>query len=1074
MPSSFALRSLIVTGLFLFIFNISPARSAAKTVGYYPTHDPGVLVDGHARFTVITPTLARLEYSPTNSFINKRSYFAFHRDIKPPVFHSYRNGAALVIKTADLTLRYTGEGHGFTARNLAITFKSGGRLRTWHPGMKQTGNLGGTVRTLDGCHGPFPLPDGVLSRNGWFLFADHTFLLTNGPNPWCLQRPAPAETDWYFFGYGVNHYRTAMRDLTTVSGRVPLPRRYALGAWHSRWWNFTQGQFKQLVRDYALHKFPLDVCVMDMGWHKPNNWTGFSWNRRLIPHPRKLLAWMHRRGLHVTLNLHPDGGVGPYETRYKEFCQGMGINPALNKQVPFNCTSRLFMHNYFKFMLDPLERDGVSFWWLDWQQGTTSAIPGVDPLPWLNELDFRNSERPGTDRRGLSFSRWGGWGDQRYPVQFSGDTAPLWSVLKFEVPFTSTAGNVGCFYWIHDTGGFGGTPSPQLYTRWVQFSSASTALRTHACNAPTAYHRPWFFGLAAEHACRRAFDLRDRLFPYIYTSAWRCYHESVPLSRPMYFDYPKEPSAYKFPDEYTLGPNILVSPIVARGRGPGEIGNEDIWFPKGVWYNLFTGEAYTGGQIAPVWAQLDQFPIFAQGGVPIPMQHVKTRMAASAPNPLVVTVYPGPDGHSIFYEDDGLTKDYLQGHYAITPLAYRNGKRNTVTVDIGAVHGSYAGETPLRNLVIHLPQTSRPVAVTVNGKALPYIHTTRGTGFSYFAGDVTTTVRLHGVPVNAPQVVTVQFNHALAREALIRRITNRFAEVTRAMAGQRVYQYGWVFKLDQIQFDLETLRSQVAEEPFHHAIAWKYRFILLCQRIAAVAQSKAAANQSGAHVARIILASFTAVGHGSAGAVSGTISAPPASATHRNTPINISHDAAAWAYYGYHGDAGSALFSHGNAASLTPLTGNPGLSSASGYVWLTFHHAAAGPSTDFVFDQAPAAGASGNSLSFQTMLMAPSETLTVYLVSFDSKADLSATLSSGGGFSRTGVVLPYSAPNDGDGTGSGHGYGILTLKVHGRVGEVLVFTDTNNIHGVKDPQLSNVGIQAVRITLPGAKNNKKR
>ena len=1057
---------LIVAAVLCFFTGWLTAGSVrAKNTGYYPTHDPGVLVDGHARFTIITPTLLRLEYSRTGKFINNRSYFAFHRDIKPPVFHSRREGSKLILKTAALTLRYTSGRHGFTASNLSIQCHNGGKISLWHPGLKQTGNLGGTVRTLDGCHGAFPLPDGVLSQNGWFVFRDKTFLLTNGPKPWCIQRPA--ETDWYFFGYGTDHYRTALRDLTTISGRVPLPRRYALGAWHSRWWNFTQGQFKQLVRDYAMHKFPLDVFVMDMGWHKTNSWGGFSWNRHLLPHPRKLLAWLHRRGLHVTLNLHPASGVGPYETRYKEFCKGMGINPADNKQIPFDCTSRLFMHNYNKFMLDPLEREGVSFWWLDWQQGTTSAIPGVDPLPWQNELDFRNSQRPGTHRRGLSFSRWGGWGDQRYPVQFSGDTAPVWAVLKFEVPFTSTAGNVGCFYWIHDTGGFGGTPDPQLFTRWVQFSSASTALRTHACNNPTAYHRPWFFGLAAQQACRRAFDLRDRLFPYIYTSAWRCYHESVPLSRPMYFDYPRNPSAYKFPEEYTLGPDILVAPIVAPGRGPGMIGHTVVWFPDGIWYNLFTGEAYSGGHIAPVWAQLNQFPIFAQGGVPIPMQHVVMRMTAKAPNPLVVTVYPGPDGKFIFYEDNGLTKGYLHGHYALTPLAYRNKAHGSVRIEIGAVQGAFKGEAQVRNLIVRLPQTSRPVAVKVNGQSWPYTHA--GAGYSYFAGTVTTTVRLLSVPIHTPEIITVQFNHAAARTALIRHITNRLAEVTRAISGQRAFQYGWVFKLDQIQFDLQTLRSQVAQEPFHHVTAWKYRFILLCQRIAALAQSRVVGTQSGAHVARLILASFPTAGTAASGTISGTISSPPASAQHKAVAINISRGAAAWAYYGYHSHASGAIFSPGNAANLTPLTGNPGLSSAHGYIWLTFHKAPIGPSTDFVFDQAPAAGANGNSLSFQTMLLAPSETLRVYLVSFDSKANLSATLSSGGSYSKTGVVLPYSAPHDGDGTGSGHGYGILTLHIKGRVGEVLTFTDTNDIRGVKKPALSNVGIQAVRITIPDKK-----
>lgn len=835
-----------------FALGLSTVQAVvAKSPAYYSSHHRGICVVGHARFTVITPTLIRMEYSRSGQFINQRSYFAYHRNVKAPVFQANYIGHTLRIKTRAMTLSYTSGGGGFIAADLSVAFQDGARIKTWHPGLKQTENLGGTVRTLDRCSGPFPLPDGLLSRNGWFLLPDKTFLLSNGPKPWCLARPA--ETDWYFFGYGSN-YHTALRDLTTVSGKSPLPRRYALGAWHSRYWSFTQAQFKEMVRDYNLHHFPLDNVVMDMGWHKTDGWTGFSWNRSLIPHPRKLLAWLHRRGLHITLNLHPDGGVGNYETRYKEFCRGMGISSAGGKTIPFDCTNRLFMRNYFHVLLDPLEHEGVSFWWLDWQQGTTSAIPGVDPLPWLNELDFRDSQRRGTHRRGLSFSRWGGWGGQRYPIEFSGDTYAVWPVLKFEIPFTSVASNVGCFYWSHDIGGhMMAIPNPELYTRWVQFGAASSALRTHATAMPGDFHRPWFFGAAATHACRLAFDLRSKIFPYIYTSAWRCYHDSVPLICPMYFDHQANPLAYKFPEEYTLGRSLLVAPIVAPGRGPGKIGHSTVWFPKGSWYNLFTGENVKGGQVATKWAALDEFPIFAQGGVPIPMQKPVLRMAEHAPNPLVVTVYPGANGKSIFYEDDGLTKGYLHGQHAITTLTYRHLADGNTEVSIGAAVGRYNGEKDMRNIDICLPQTSRPIAVTLNGTPLARTLTGVDRSYTYRPATVTTYIRVGPTSVNTPEVVRIHWSHAVQRDQLIQEITNRFSMVTRAMAGNQSQQYPWILRLDQIQFRLETLRSRVATGSFHHWQAWNSEFGALKAKIAAVAQSPSRKGESGAAIARKIL-----------------------------------------------------------------------------------------------------------------------------------------------------------------------------------------------------------------------------
>ena len=244
--------------------------ASASTVATSHRDGDGIVIAGRARFTVVTPTLIRLEFSIDGKFINDRSYFAWRRDVKPPKFQIRRLNGILSIHTSRLTLRWRGGTNGFTAQNLSIAFRDNdGTWQTWKPGDKQTGNLGGTLRSLDGCCGTEPLPDGVVSRDGWYLFKDHTFLVANAPESWMRPRPKSETADWYFFGYGRDNYLTALQDLTTISGRIPIPPRYMLGAWRSRYYNFTADEFKQRVLEYASHNFPLDVLVMDMGWHTP-------------------------------------------------------------------------------------------------------------------------------------------------------------------------------------------------------------------------------------------------------------------------------------------------------------------------------------------------------------------------------------------------------------------------------------------------------------------------------------------------------------------------------------------------------------------------------------------------------------------------------------------------------------------------------------------------------------------------------------------------------------------------------------------------------------------------------------
>ena len=727
---------LAVTALALGLLGFAPGTRAAAPAN--------TLIIGPARFTVITPHCIRLEYAPSGKFVDAPSLFAVERNVRDAGAKVTRGANQTVIDTGQVRLTYTPNGQPFSPDNLSAAVRDGAQTVTWTPGMANPGNLGGTIRTLDGADGPEDLGQGVLSRDGWFLLDDSKTPLQTGG--WVQSRPANAGTDWYFFGYGHN-FHAALKSLTAIGGPVPLTRKYALGSWYSRYWPYSSADYHTIIDEFQQHDFPLDNIVLDMDWHR-DGWTGWSWNRTLLPDAETLLPWFHSQGLHVTLNLHPADGVGPQEDAYPQFMRDMGADPATKQTIPFDAGNQKYMTTLFSDVFAPLEKDGVDFWWLDWQQYEyTRSIPDLTNLFWLNTLLYDRTTAGG--ERGISFSRWAGWGDHRHPIHFSGDASTNFSTLAFEVPFTSTAGNVGCFFWSHDIGGHNRGRNEESYTRWVQFGAVSPVLRSHSTRDATMDRRPWLYPKWAEDSMRTSFHLRSELFPYLYTSAAQTARDTVPLDRPLYVDYPNSEQAYHNAQEFLLGDNVLAAPIVEAGNGPNRVGTQTVWFPAGTWYNLFTSEQYAGGTEALVAADINEFPLYQRGGVPVPMQPYRARMATAPLTTLRVACWPGADGQtgrSTLYEDDGETTSYTRGQSATTPLAYSR-KGNLVTVTVGAAKGHYKNQPAARSLVVELPGTVRAAKVTLNGKPLA------ASACAYGAATFTNKLTLPVRPVGQPTVV---------------------------------------------------------------------------------------------------------------------------------------------------------------------------------------------------------------------------------------------------------------------------------------------------------------------------------
>ena len=820
--------SLCAVLILVAVLLASPAsRAQTNPPGRYdPIADPhAVVTAGHARFTVLAPQLIRMEWAADGKFEDHASFVFLNRRLLVPKFEVTEEcvGAAgkLRIQTASLALEYRncGPSSKFTPDNLSVTLKINGKEMHWKPGTPDTGNLLGTARTLDGVKGSDTrLEPGLLSRDGWVVVDDSTrplfdsadFSFTEGEKstwPWVIERPPGDRQDLYFFGYG-HDYRTALFDFTRVAGKIPLPPRFAFGNWWSRYWSYTDEELKNLVRAFQAHEVPLDVLVIDMDWHPTFGkhwwdkdvdasghslgWTGYSWNNLLFPDPTAFLTWVHKQGLRATLNMHPASGVQPWEDRYPEMARAMGIDPATKKYVPFDITNKKFAINYINILHHPLERQGIDFFWLDWQQEPTTKLPNVNPTWWLNYVHFTDQEREG--KRALLFHRWGGLGNHRYQIGFSGDSISVWDSLAFQPYFTATAANVGYAYWSHDIGGhMPGVIEPELYLRWIQFGIFSPILRTHTTKNPDAERRVWAYPEPYSDLMRQLFVLRYALQPYIYTEARRTYDTGVAALHPLYYDWPEAPEAYDRKDEYMFGDEILVAPITQPIAKESQIVARSVWLPQGNWIEWQTGQHFKGPLAAIRNFSLRQIPVYVKAGSIIPMQPAMNHTGERPVDRLILSLFSPEDGRSSsykLYQDAGYTSAYKRGEDARTTIrATASSDGSSLRINISPAEGHYAGMRRSRAYEVRLNGTWPPESVTVDGTPLSETQQTDLPGWSYEGDTLTTVIRTRSLSVANGVSVAVKVKPELVRQ---RALLDGFAgETTRLHETYDILNQAW-------------------------------------------------------------------------------------------------------------------------------------------------------------------------------------------------------------------------------------------------------------------------------------------
>ena len=685
LPSA-SLKSLLVDDFFHLRYN-----DEKYTIAYGGIAMANILYEQNGvRVSLLTPCLLRVE---TGSFTDLPTQTVLNRDLGEVTFTlEVQEGGILRIITAEA--------------EFFLDTQTGAVSSVLPAGMPivtdlEQGMLPGTARTLDQANGAVKLEKGILSRSGAGMMDDskRLLLLPDG-----TVEPRPECTDKYYFAYG-HDYTRQLQDFFRLTGPVPLIPKYALGNWWSRYKAYTQEEYRNLMQQFMDRKLPITVATIDMDWHwvdvldrfgkeaKPgaprskeevfyNNllpgWTGYSWNTELFPDHKQLLDWLHEQGFHITMNVHPSQGVRFFEDRYEAMCRRMGIDPASKEIVSFDASNPQFWQAYFEELHHPLEAEGVDFWWLDWQQGKNTEIPGLDPLWALNHYHTRDAARG--EKRPLILSRYSGLGSHRYPLGFSGDSFCTWKSLDFQPYFTNCAANAGYTWWSHDIGGhMRGVQSDELYVRWLQYGVFSPINRLHSSNSPFMGKEPWKRSWAAEQIASQFLRLRHKLIPYLYSANYQTHKQGMPICSPMYYHYDCE-DAYKAKNEYIFGGQLLVCPITRPADKRLNLAYADVWLPEGRWTDIFNGRTYRGGRWVRMYRDLDSMPVLAGAGAIVPMYRNVGSNDLSLEQPLEVHLWRGNSSFTL-YEDDGETMAYADGKAALTHFCLEeNGNTLRLTI----------------------------------------------------------------------------------------------------------------------------------------------------------------------------------------------------------------------------------------------------------------------------------------------------------------------------------------------------------------------------------------------------------
>jgi len=499
------------------------------------------------------------------------------------------------------------------------------------------------------------------------------------------------DLDYYFIA-GPDP-KKIIEEYTAMTGRSPLPPLWTLGYQQCRYSYYPESRAREIVKTLREKKIPADAIYFDIDYQQGN--APFTINREYFPTFEKMISDFRAQGMHTILitDLHikkdPNHSYVPYHSGMKNdvFVKNPDGSVYVGAVWPGESVFPDFTLSRVRDWWGGLYKDfvgmGAAGFWNDMNEPAlflradkTMPLDTVHRLDDGTTLDHRaihnvygmqnvratydGLRKLQRDERPFVLTRAAYSGAQRYAATWTGDNSSTWNHLKMSTPMLLSMGISGFPLIGDDIGGFAGSPTADLLTRWFEVGALNPIYRDHTAKG-TADQEPWVHGPEHEAIRRKYIELRYTLMPYLYTGIEEASRTGLPLMRPVFVQYPQASDFYGNNRDFLFGRDFFVAPVTTE-----MVDTEEISFPPGEWYDFWTNAKLSSKEKISVHPRLDEMPLYVRAGAIVPMQPLVQSTDEKPNGPLELRVYlpnsaSTSDCRGTLYQDDGHTFAYQKG-----------------------------------------------------------------------------------------------------------------------------------------------------------------------------------------------------------------------------------------------------------------------------------------------------------------------------------------------------------------------------------------------------------------------------
>jgi len=404
---------------------------------------------------------------------------------------------------------------------------------------------------------------------------------------------------------GVDIYIIEGENITDVVSRYNMlsgggcnPPEWGLGTIYRCFAAYTQEEVLATAQYFRDKDFPVSIIGLEPGWQTRCYSSSFVWNPELFPNPKEMIETLYSEGYHVNLwehaFTHPDSPMYdkllPYSGNYEVW---EGLVPDFSCQEARDIFASYHKENVTFGLIDGFkidECDGSDYtngWTFPLCSEFPSGMDGEQYHSLFGVLYMQTIQQI----IGETFSevRNAGALCASYPFVLYSD---LYEHKDF-IRGLTTAGFSGLLW----TSEVRHADSKEEFLRRLQ-----TTVFSPQCliNAWYCKEVPWI-AFDCEKEVRNLLVERQKLLPRI-KRAFQLYQEKgVAPVRALVSDYSSDEETYKIDDEYCLGDDLLVAPMVCGEK------QRKVYLPKGKWKDYWTGETVENG-----WLEIttEKIPVF--------------------------------------------------------------------------------------------------------------------------------------------------------------------------------------------------------------------------------------------------------------------------------------------------------------------------------------------------------------------------------------------------------------------------------------------------------------------------------